>query len=96
MERRSMRGVAMAGEEREAIPSPLVFGKKQRATANTALFIKTVSQESGGGGGAKNSSHKQTIAGGLVVLSYMIFLFCRAYLLHLFLALKESISLSAR
>jgi hypothetical protein len=46
---RSMRGGAMAGEEREAIPSPLVLEKKQQATANTTLFIKTVYQESKGG-----------------------------------------------
>jgi hypothetical protein len=57
-----MRGVAMAGEEREAIPSPLVLGKKQRATANTALFIKTVSQESGGGGGLRTvATNKQLL-----------------------------------
>jgi hypothetical protein len=51
----------MAGEEREAIPSPLVLGKKQRATANTALFIKTVSHESGGGGLRTVATNKQLL-----------------------------------
>jgi hypothetical protein len=48
MYERSMRGGggAMAEETSEEISSPLVFGKKQWATANTTLFIKTVSQES--------------------------------------------------